>query len=190
MATKSKRGEREGRETRATLRDAATRRHEKMKDDPTYAAAYAARPDGPFSATRCKCGHPSCANWHVSPAADIQGVGFTEDQAKAVADFLNARGDKYKEDRTKPSCKDCNASGLCTGRCKLTREPPFEYAISKVGHRAVFTLGRDGNGCERDVVCSIDSRDGRIVLNVRGRFHMVVVRPIDGNDVAIDLEQP
>lgn len=37
----------------------------------------------------CQCGHPTCKDWHVYPGADVQGVNFTERQARAVADMLN-----------------------------------------------------------------------------------------------------
>lgn len=42
-----------------------------------------------YRAAPCPCGHKTCKHWHVSPVADMQGVGFTEYQAKAVAAFLN-----------------------------------------------------------------------------------------------------
>jgi hypothetical protein len=37
---------------------------------------------------RCACGHRACRDWHVSPVADVQGVNFTERQARAVAHLL------------------------------------------------------------------------------------------------------
>lgn len=37
--------------------------------------------------SRCPCGHPVCKDWHVGPAS-VQGVSFTEDEAKAVAILL------------------------------------------------------------------------------------------------------
>lgn len=44
---------------------------------------------GPYRASRCPCGHRGCRDWHVSPVAAVQGVGFTEVQARAIADLLN-----------------------------------------------------------------------------------------------------
>lgn len=44
-----------------------------------------------YTARRCTCGHRACRNWFVYPVADVQGVCFTEEQAKAVAAFLNER---------------------------------------------------------------------------------------------------
>lgn len=43
-----------------------------------------------YTAIRCPCGHPSCKNWMVDDVAAIQGVAFTEKQAKAVAALLTA----------------------------------------------------------------------------------------------------
>lgn len=40
-----------------------------------------------YKATPCPCG--CCKDWHVSPIADVQGVGFSQRQAEAVADLLN-----------------------------------------------------------------------------------------------------
>lgn len=37
----------------------------------------------------CPCGHPVCKNWMVSGVAAVQGVSFTEQQARAVAGLLN-----------------------------------------------------------------------------------------------------
>ena len=42
-----------------------------------------------YRAIPCPCGHPACKNWFVDPVAAVQGVGFSEKQALAVADFLN-----------------------------------------------------------------------------------------------------
>lgn len=42
-----------------------------------------------YFATQCPCGHRACKDWHVTNAADIQGVHFTEDQSHAVAFLLN-----------------------------------------------------------------------------------------------------
>lgn len=43
-----------------------------------------------YKATPCSCGYPTCKNWFVEPVADIQGVSFTEEQARLVAVVLNA----------------------------------------------------------------------------------------------------
>lgn len=45
-----------------------------------------------YMAMPCPCGHQHCKNWLVEPPAAIQGVSFTEKQAKAVADLLNKMG--------------------------------------------------------------------------------------------------
>jgi hypothetical protein len=42
-----------------------------------------------YKAERCGCGHRTCVDWHVAPIAAVQGVKFTEKQARAVADWLN-----------------------------------------------------------------------------------------------------
>lgn len=42
-----------------------------------------------YEAVRCKCGHYNCKSWWVEPSAAVQGVGFTEDEARAIADLLN-----------------------------------------------------------------------------------------------------
>lgn len=42
-----------------------------------------------YEAVPCNCGHPSCKHWHVSCVADVHGVGFDEEQARAVAGLLN-----------------------------------------------------------------------------------------------------
>jgi len=44
-----------------------------------------------FYAVKCPCGHASCKSWFVDPAAAVQGVSFTEEEARAVAGFLNRR---------------------------------------------------------------------------------------------------
>lgn len=36
----------------------------------------------------CPCGHPACKHWHVSGVANVQGVSFTEAQAKAIVVLL------------------------------------------------------------------------------------------------------
>lgn len=46
-----------------------------------------------YSASRCPCGHPSCRDWHVDGVAAVQGVGFTEVQARATAALLDAMED-------------------------------------------------------------------------------------------------
>ncbi len=42
-----------------------------------------------YTISKCPCGNRVCKNWHVDPVAAIQGVKFTEEQARAVADLLN-----------------------------------------------------------------------------------------------------
>jgi len=42
-----------------------------------------------YRADRCPCGQRGCSSWHVWPVAAVQGVRFTEKQAKAVAALLN-----------------------------------------------------------------------------------------------------
>jgi len=46
---------------------------------------------GVFRAIKCPCGHRACNNWFVDPVAAVQCVSFTEEQARAVADFMNSR---------------------------------------------------------------------------------------------------
>ena len=46
-----------------------------------------------YRAVKCPCGHRACDDWHVNPVAAIQGVGFTQAQAEAVAGLLNALED-------------------------------------------------------------------------------------------------
>jgi hypothetical protein len=53
--------------------------------------------EGPFRATPCCCGHPTCRAWHVAPVANVQGVSFTEHQAKLVAQVLNDDEQSVKE---------------------------------------------------------------------------------------------
>jgi len=38
-----------------------------------------------WRATHCPCGHDGCRSWHVSPVAAIQGVSFTEAEARLAA---------------------------------------------------------------------------------------------------------
>lgn len=40
--------------------------------------------------SRCPCGHSACKDWHVAWEARVQGVHFTEQQARAVAAVLDA----------------------------------------------------------------------------------------------------
>jgi len=40
-----------------------------------------------FRAAKCPCGQ--CKNWFVYPVAAVQSVRFSEEQAKAVAEFMN-----------------------------------------------------------------------------------------------------
>lgn len=42
-----------------------------------------------YSIRPCPCGHKSCSDWHVWPAAALQGVKFTKNQAEAVVALLN-----------------------------------------------------------------------------------------------------
>ena len=42
-----------------------------------------------FEARKCPCKHVACEDWHVYPVAAVQGVKFTEEQAKLVAETLN-----------------------------------------------------------------------------------------------------
>ncbi|NJL71045.1 MAG: hypothetical protein HC888_05230 [Candidatus Competibacteraceae bacterium] len=37
----------------------------------------------------CPCRHPACKSWMVEGVADVQGVNFTEQQARVVAGLLN-----------------------------------------------------------------------------------------------------
>lgn len=48
-----------------------------------------------YRAVRCPCGE--CADWHVTNVANIQGVGFTERQARATAALLNFMETKTAE---------------------------------------------------------------------------------------------
>lgn len=43
-----------------------------------------------YSASPCPCGQKTCKDWHVDGVAAVQGVHFTQQQAKAVATLLNA----------------------------------------------------------------------------------------------------
>ena len=42
-----------------------------------------------YKSIRCNCGDDGCSDWHVTPGADVHGVSFTEEQAKAIASLLN-----------------------------------------------------------------------------------------------------
>lgn len=57
-------------------------------------------------ADKCPCGHPGCRSWHVSPEAAVQGVGFTERQAKVVARALNALDEKIGREEKISSLED------------------------------------------------------------------------------------
>ena len=48
------------------------------------------------------CGHPACRAWMVSPQAAVQGVRFTEGEARAVADLLNAMAEVRKTGEVRP----------------------------------------------------------------------------------------
>jgi len=43
-----------------------------------------------YHAEKCPCASKHCGYWLVSPVADVQGVSFTEKQARLVAAVLNA----------------------------------------------------------------------------------------------------
>lgn len=49
---------------------------------------------GTYSAIRCPCGHNACRSWMVDPVAAVQGVSFSERQARAVAQLLNDMAQK------------------------------------------------------------------------------------------------
>jgi hypothetical protein len=49
-------------------------------------------------AIKCPCG---CQSWLVSPEADVQGVEFTEIQAKAIVALLDALDGAYAEGYSK-----------------------------------------------------------------------------------------
>ena len=51
-----------------------------------------------YKAIPCPCGHPVCKNWLVEPVAALQGVSFTEAQARLTADVLNI----FEEDFRRP----------------------------------------------------------------------------------------
>lgn len=38
---------------------------------------------------KCQCGHPVCKDWHVHPEAALQGVKFTESEARQVGHLLD-----------------------------------------------------------------------------------------------------
>lgn len=44
-----------------------------------------------FTVEKCPCGHPACRDFHVSPIAAVQGVKFTEQQARTVVEALSRR---------------------------------------------------------------------------------------------------
>ena len=46
-----------------------------------------------YNAVKCDCGVSVCPDWHVTTVACVQGVSFTEKQARLVADTLNTCGD-------------------------------------------------------------------------------------------------
>lgn len=56
-------------------------------------------PSGRYHASRCPCGHMACNDWHVDPVAALQGVHFTERQARAVAALLNGMDADEREGR-------------------------------------------------------------------------------------------
>ena len=56
-------------------------------------------------AEKCPCGHQSCRQWHVTGVAQVQGVRFTETEAKAVAALLSD-GDLLKKLRDRYELED------------------------------------------------------------------------------------
>jgi len=42
-----------------------------------------------YHAVKCPCGAAVCRNWLVDPVANVQGVAFTEVQARFVTNVLN-----------------------------------------------------------------------------------------------------
>lgn len=40
-------------------------------------------------AEKCPCGHRACTDWHVGPHAAVQGVRFSEQEAKVLAAVLS-----------------------------------------------------------------------------------------------------
>ena len=57
-----------------------------------------------FRPMKCPCGHQACKNWFVDPVAAVQSVSFTQEQACAVANFMNSRewGQPHNEKRDGP----------------------------------------------------------------------------------------
>ena len=51
------------------------------------------------SAVKCPCGSRYCSNWLIQPEAYIQGVSFTERQARAVAETLNRLAAEVQDDK-------------------------------------------------------------------------------------------
>lgn len=43
----------------------------------------------PRQIERCRCGHAVCKDWHVYPEAALQGVKFTEAEARQVGHLLD-----------------------------------------------------------------------------------------------------
>jgi len=104
-----------------------------------------------YSAVKCPCGHPVCKSWLVDPVAAVQGVHFTEAQAKFVAAVMNLaeiagdeifstewmmnavktlaerkRGSPWRPIETAP-----HSAGLAESRYVLVRGPPPGYVGTK-----------------------------------------------------------
>ncbi len=52
-----------------------------------------------YRAVRCPCGDPVCKDWHVSPVAQVQGVKFTEEQARSVVKLLSGKMIEHRAGR-------------------------------------------------------------------------------------------
>lgn len=48
-------------------------------------------------AEKCPCESPRCNDWHVWPEAALQGVEFTEKQARAVVKLLDELDDTVRD---------------------------------------------------------------------------------------------
>lgn len=54
-----------------------------------------------FRAEKCGCKNKTCQDWHVAPVAAVQGVGFSQKQAEAVAKLLNDGSATYSHEEDK-----------------------------------------------------------------------------------------
>jgi len=43
-----------------------------------------------YKAIKCPCGHEACQQWHITNVAQVQGVSFTEEQARLTAALLTS----------------------------------------------------------------------------------------------------